>query len=420
MKKLYLMLLCATSLAALTALAGVPNTSDPKTFLGPTLKASYTNPLPNDTAVSILGEAGLRNFRIGATFGWALDDTQRVKLSAEYLLQRITYPFFAGNTRQWVDQGAIGAAYQYDLFNYAYQPQFNLSAFFSHAANKELSTVTGTFVDATGTVQSFVNDRRIAGSKAGGVAPGVSFHPWQGARLGADLNYDKVDYDTKFGRDRDAIGFGGTVRYKQRITDTFGLGLMAAVRRPFNNYEADLYWLNVPYFSSWKVGLAGVYTDGKRALPDTYNVLLSLDYIDECPQIAKSNVANLNQTHPSISKWTSKPAVYLPQVLAIPDQRVTTTSCIAPALIGTLPDLPDVSEDTTIETSTVFSGSGLTYSMSISPDPAPSDVTINPATGSIFIDPAGGGETVTWTVTVTATNSCGSASTSFDVTVPGD
>src|SRR5579871_1998956 len=107
----------------------IPNTDDPKTFLGPTARVDFTSSLNNDFAYNLAGEAGIKNFRVGSTLGWKAAQNQLFKVSAEYLWQNITYAFFSGNTDQWVQQGALGAAYQYEFVDYAFRPQFDLSAY---------------------------------------------------------------------------------------------------------------------------------------------------------------------------------------------------------------------------------------------------------------------------------------------------
>src|SRR5262249_51465847 len=149
----------------------VDNPESARTFVGPTLRLGFTNTLNNYTAYSVAGEAGPKNLRLGATMGWILTPNQRIKVSAEYLWQDITYTFVTGDTNQWVNQGALGAAYQYD-FNYCMNPQFDLSAYVAHAPSKSLSTITQTLTNTDGTVTTNIVDRRIAGSNAAGIAPG--------------------------------------------------------------------------------------------------------------------------------------------------------------------------------------------------------------------------------------------------------
>lgn len=404
--------------------ASIPNNSHPTTFLGPILKGSYTNTYNNTTAYSVLGEAGVQNFRLGGTVGFVVQNNQRLKVSAEYLFQKITYPFFVGNTSQWVNQGAVGAAYQYDFdAGWWIVPQFNLSAFYSHAPSKSLGTETGVFTNRLGVQQNFVDMRRIAGSNAAGIAPGVGFSLWQGSEAGLDLNYDSVRYDKRYSPNEDAIGFGGTARFTQMMTNSISLGLLAAVRKPFNNYQADIGW----NMQGVIFDVMGAYTAGKNTLPSTWNVGVSADYVlDQMPtptmqrQLAKNFVAKFPTAQ--LTQWVATPAVYLPQVLAIPDEKVSFSNvCQAPLVVGILGNLNPVTSVTTVPTAQVFSGQGpLTFSVAFTSDnPTSSTVVINQA-GFVRITPFIGGTDVLLTITVTATNVCGSASTTFTAFIPGD
>ena len=172
------------------------------------------------------------------------------------------------------------SAYLYEFPCYGFNPQFQFRGYLSHAPNKSLSPVSGNLVDASGVViGTFSNNRRIAGSNAGGVAPGLFVSPWTGGRVGLELNYDNVRYDTKYLlHDEHAKGLGGTVIFDQAITNGIGLDLSAAVRQPFNNYAANLNWNNAQFFGAWTVGLFGAYTDGKKSLPNTWNIGLNASY----------------------------------------------------------------------------------------------------------------------------------------------
>ena len=46
-------------------------------------------------------------------------------------------------------------------------------------------------------VANFIDNRRIAGSNAAGISPGLSIMPWSGGRIGAAVNYDNVRYDMR-------------------------------------------------------------------------------------------------------------------------------------------------------------------------------------------------------------------------------
>ncbi len=409
------------------AYAGIPNTSHPTTFLGPTLKARFTDTVTDTTAFSILGEAGLKNFRIGGTLGWKLDVNQYLKVSADYLVQDITYAFFSGTTDQWVSQGSISAAYRYDFAGYEYDPWFDVNAYLSHAPSKTLGSVQGTFITG-GVVQSFKDNRRIAGSNAGGISPGVSIQPWQGSRAGLALNYDSVRYDKNYSPNENANGLGGTFTFSQAITEDVTFDLAAAVRKPFNNYEADVIWSNIPYYGKWALGLDADYTAGKTTLPNTYNVGVIVEYFmdQRClPRRVslkgdlKGEVLAPPVPNNDLEAWTATPAVYLPQVLAITDEgvQIPDPACTpVPTVIGSIAGLNNFGGTTTFNASTLFSpSSGLTYTINVTPPPTGGNsVTINPATGVITIV---GVTAQNMTATVTATNVCGQAATSGPIRI---
>lgn len=431
-----------------SAYAGVGFDSDnARTFLGPTFRLGYTSPINNDTAFSIAGEGAPKNMRIGGTLGWLLTPQQRIKISAEYLWQDITYSFFSGQTDQWVNQGALGAAYQYDL-DYSFDPQFDLSAYASHAPSKSLSTIMQPINNPNGTVSSFIVDRRIAGSNAAGIAPGFTITPWQGGRLSALLNYDWVHYNRKYQSDDDAKGFGGTLGFNQVLTRHMGFGLGTEFRQPYNNYTANLTWSTLPDCGNWVVGLNGNYLTGKESLPDTWNVGLSINYLLDNPQPSVISAERIHRTRDlkgefpapvtrnNIVSWTADPAVYMPQVLAVPDQRVTNfCDTLSPiVLLSPLPDFTEASGNEVNDANgrvfnspTHFSGSNLIYSFAGSvtaPNPPPSPplppgvvFVFNPQTGSITLPPGRLVSDTTYLLTITASNGCTSTSASFLVQI---
>lgn len=306
-----------------TKILALPNTDTPTTFLGPTIKGDFTRFMSDTSAFSVAAEAGAKNVRLDGTLGFRIWDNQRLKLSAEYLTQNIDYPFFSGNTAQWVQQGSLGGDYQYELgrYIYLYNPQLDVNAYYSHAPSKSLRVDSGIFVN-NGILSTFNDDKRIAGSNGAGISPGLTLSPWYGGQVGIRLHYDDVHYDVAQGKTEDANGFGGTAQLKQMMTDDVEIGASASVRQPFNAYQAHLTWLNVPFYGDWSIGVIGDYTIGKNQLPDTYNVGLSIDYLlERCPS---ASVAEREEALDFLN-WTAASSAHLPQVLAIPDEKVTTT-----------------------------------------------------------------------------------------------
>lgn len=314
-----------------SACATVPNIHNPTTFLGPSVRGSLTTPLADNVAYSLLGEAGLRNFRASSTLGFRLNPNHRLKFSVEYLWQEIGYAFFSGDTRQWVNQGAIGGDYQYTLWNVALVPQFDLGAYYSHANNRSLSTTNGSFFNKLGLATSFIDARHLAGSNAGGVSPGVTVHPWVGARFGLALNYDKVNFQKNYSPNENVNGFGGTLRLSQFLTDDIVLGGRASVRQAFNDYRVFLAVTSLPYYGSWSFSLDSGYVAGKKTLPNTFNIGFNVDYyLDYCPDLPNYKGEYKAESLVPVPAddfliSTSDPAVYMPQVLAMADQTVTTS-----------------------------------------------------------------------------------------------
>lgn len=411
MKFSKVVLALGSALLSFSTFADIPNSSHTTTFVGPTAKLGFTSTLNNSMAYNLAGEVGVNNFRVGGTWGWKIAEAQRLKLSADYLWQEISYAFFSGDTDQWVRQFSISGAYQYDLVGIPYNPQLDIDGYYAYAPSKRLSTKVGTYTNAFGLPTSFVDYRHIAGSDAWGLAPGISITPWIGGRVGIELNYDNVDYKQKYSTPNyDTSGLGGTFRWKQLIIDNLGVNLSAAIRRPFNNYAAELNWFHVPYYGDWTLGIFANYTAGKYTLPNTWNAGVSANYMldKRCPAVMPSLKGEaMAPIVDNLLAWTSKPAVYIPQVLAIPDGRAYTfTSCVdggAPTFSG--PISGDSSSSGTIDATPFFSGNNLIFSLaSISPALEPDD--------SVLVSPSG---LLSWeveqgySVVIRATNSCGTA-----------
>ncbi len=425
--------LIALSFSCTLTQATIP-TKDPTSYLGTNAYAKYSQSISESTAFSLLGEAGPRNYRFNATLGWQFLDNQRIKISGEFLDQDIRYAFFSGDSREWIKQGAFGAHYQYDLSQFNYNPQFNLKAGYSHAQNKQLSLRSGFFTNRLATQQNYIEHRRIAGSNAGFVSPGVSVMPWQTGRIGAELNYDDVRYDTIYPGRTHVQGFGGSVNYNQQLGAYTDFDLVAGFRRPFNMYQARIGY-TLPSRPNWTIGVNADYVDGKHHLPNTYNVGIGVRYaLKEIALTANylDKDAPLRRSYMPFNSWIDTPAIYLPQVLAIRDSKVDiiqplptpaptpTPTCVAPTVIGTIP-AQTITSTTTVSTTNVFSGTTpFTYSVSITniQPPTGSNPTATIDTnGTITINPGIIRNPYTFTVNVAAANSCGSVTTTFPVTV---
>lgn len=316
--------LLATSIIANIANAAVPNTDDPTTFVGPFLHGSFTNDYNPGSAFSVGADLGIRNYRLDGTLGWESTANQRFKVSAEWLMQNISYAFFSGNTTQWVSQGAVGGNYSYYFVNRYYDPVFTFDAYYQHSGSSTLRSNLGGYTQS-GTLIPYINNKRIAGADAGGIAPGVLLSLTPRSKVGATVNYDSVSYDTDYVSNKDAKGFGGTLSATQYIADDLSVGADLQFLQPYNNYAAHINFANVSFYGNWLFGVEGNYVIGKNTLPDTYNVGVSVDYQLDRTSITSFSAQTARET---FLNWVSQSAANKPQVLGVADQRVTTLSGI--------------------------------------------------------------------------------------------
>ena len=398
------------------AIATAPGVStNNNNFLGGIVRGQVTKDFHYNTAATVGLEAGPRDYRATGTFGWQADPRQRVKFTGEYLTQDIDYNFYSGVSRQWVQQGAVGLAYQYAL-NDKFENYLSLSGFYSHAPSKNLSTKTGSFTTSSSTLTNWADMRRIAGSNAGGLSPSITTHLWEGSEATVGINWDDVVYDNRNQPQKKAQGFGASASVSQLLLvrgENFKASASAAARAPFDHYQAEVDWIKPYPTSSLLVGVFGGYVIGKFTLPNTSIVGLNVAYTMDTP--APHNAPAQQANAQTFLSWMGEAAVRMPQVLAIVDENVTQTSACqfaAPTFAGPIADQVGGApgETFTFNSPTQFTGSNLTYSVSFTATPGAllNTVTINPTTGVLTIT----GSRVTDTVTITATNPCGATVTS--------
>jgi hypothetical protein len=431
-----LLLGLSSGLLLSSAFAEIPNHNTSITpLLGPTLKMSTTSFINDISAFSLAGELGVRDIRASGTYGWAIASDQRVKFTVEALSQELKYSFFSGNDDQWVWQGAIGADYVHDFtWNmWNWQSSFELNAYYSHAPSKDLQPINNLLIHPRHIPFLVDVQRRIAGSNAFGITPGLILGPWVGTTITAQLNYDDVIYDTKNMQHTTANGLGATFILDQWLNENFALKLEAAIRKPFTEYFADIYYQNMQFMGRWNFGIFGDYVNGKAQLPNSWNLGIHADYFfDPCVRVdtpmnlkgernLKGEASYLEVRNPDpFVTWVGDPAVRMPQVLAIADPLNQRTcmqgkvKVIHPIANITTP-IP-ASVITNVPTAQAFSGTGLTFT--VTGADANDTVLINATTGVVSIEPTAPlGQTVL--VTVTATNLCGTATTSFTALVEG-
>lgn len=355
--------------------------------------------------VSFLGEIGKYNYRINGTIGSQLDFHQRVKFSFEYLRQRLAYRFSTGTHNQWVLQGAFGAAYQYQIEDY-WLTSMEFSAYYSFAPSHHLHRIQ--FSDDTLTVF-----RNIAGSDAFGLKIGGSMEPWCLANLTVAVDYDNVKYRKKYSHEHYVAGLGGVVELNQCLPYGFNFDAVAEIRRPFNYYRALLNWTTAMKCGFAGIGVFGSHTEGKRYhLPNNTTAGIEISYSfgnpSVCTDLYCSDTYNENcmygynecgDLNPCLTAWVRQPAVYMPQVLAVPDELIHA----APIENNEIPDLTvPLEEKAYAYNVALFFRSTTQYPITFSAQGLPPASKIDPATGIISGTNLKNGEEYFITVTAKA------------------
>ena len=338
---------------------------------------------------SLLVETGPKNIRLNGTFGVLYDWDERFKITGEFLQQKLRYRFTNGKEERRMQQYAVGASYQQD-FCYCFLSKGGINGYVSYAPGKRLGRQF--FSDR-------IHSRHIDGSTAYGGEVNVEVIPWGCASLIIGLDYDGIVFHRKFDSRKYIAGFGGSLKLCQNISDTLSCNLKAEFRRPFNYFEANVQWLPFPALSC---GFFGSYTEGKSKLPNIGTAGIELNYAFSLGGFCQKGECC------QISEWVATPAVCLPEVLAIAEERVChfPTSVAIPPFVITTTGFYAISVASYFANPNgepmVFSAVGL-----------PAGSAINPATGVISgFNPEDG---FAYLVTVTATKSCGSTSQSFTI-----
>lgn len=366
-------------------------------------------------ALSVLGEVGAENFRGSMTYGRAIDSCQRIKLSGEYLTQRLKYDFQSGHAKRWVSQVGIGGAYQYHLRHSAFQ-SVDADIAYAHAFNRRLQKKHLFHHEES------MLKRRIAGSDSIFSYLGTTLGLWRCGFLSAGVNYDHVAYHRTLQHKTFAQGFGGTLEFRQQFAKNFNLSLVSQLRQPFFFYQAMINWNH--RFTDWEVtcGLYGNYTDGKHHLPNVATVGVQLGFkfggkaSDCCRKTSKTTPSCRTELFCDLANWTSKPAIYSPVVLAIADQKEniivqSIATCTSATSSTPIPNMIfEFSGPYSVDVSGFFSSSlPLTFSQT----GLPPGSSIDPATGVISGTKLA--DNTTHTITVTATSQCGTTSQTFAI-----
>lgn len=308
--------------------------------------------------------AGPKVLRGNATYAFALDDKNRIKFTGEYLDENLDFDFYTGDTRQWVNQAAVGTAYQYWLDGNTFK-DFQMGAYYSHAGNKNLSDK---IIDL-GNGTTLVDQRRIAGGTDwnGTLETGLRLWPHSFVTTGAD--YDRVRYDTHYDIHHDggdAQGFGGHANLQQLLTSSTQLELQSTVTQLANVFGSGLDWIwTTRNTTAWKMGLNSSYTTDHTTERNFWinSINLNIVWDEPHPQGSVAGYSDPNVSAENLLTWAATPAVRMPDVLAISDERIRTTGSnyhFEP-ITATCPAVTDIKYDSSNSTYSAPGGWGQIY-----------------------------------------------------------
>ncbi|MFA6915960.1 MAG: hypothetical protein WC222_06150 [Parachlamydiales bacterium] len=313
--------------------------ADNTTFVGPTLRGVVASPISGEAAYSVLGEIGTRNFRGNGTIAFQVGNNNYFKISTDWLTQKLRY-HSVKNSHIWVHQEAYGAAYAYN-FNCGILSTIDLEGYFARAHNKNYRDIVE-FTPAFGVDPSFTTtiERSISGASYYGFSGGVTLEPLHCTTVSVALNWDHIDYRTKNRSLDKKQGFGGTVCIHQQVFDNVGLDLKGSWRRPFDDYQAALNWYVCGYCPSDRasIGVFGGYTHTRYGVPDVGNVGIQVGYFfggcNSCYNPCEYDPCCEPCNTFDLVAWASRPAVYIPVVLATQDVLTSVVTDPIPVIEG--------------------------------------------------------------------------------------
>ena len=292
------------------------------TTLGSITKVTASSYLGNDhNAGAIEVNGGPRIARLNLTYGLSFTDHQRVKLSAEYLEERLNYDFASGTSGHWDGQSAIGGGYDY-LVNNHYLQSAGIAGYFAHANSRDLSDAS-----FTQNGQQFTENRRIAGANTGNVHFDIAGHLWPYSRVSGGADYDTVHFNTRYNNnDQNVHGFGGHAKVEQRLWPSVKVVAEGHWQQVDNDYLVGVNWL-MPSPSGVQFELEGTtdYYDSLATNRHFYTNGVRLNANFGVPEDQQKTVySDLSQAGSSenLLDWTRTPAVRMTEVLAVADSRV--------------------------------------------------------------------------------------------------
>lgn len=352
-------------------------------------------PIPIDAlnACAFFIQGGPLSFRSNATYGHQLDEQHFLKFSGEYLTQKLGFNFDHGKAHRWVLQGACGASYRYlacsDWLEY-----IDAGLIYSHSWGRQLHIKMSRIVNV-------IDQRRIAGANAVSMNVNGGFCLWETGLIELRGFYDYAHFHKKYASSPTLSGLGAGISFTQNLFMFGTLQLGADFRRPYNYFFATYSAPILAFDQNTALAVFAERTIGRDRVASSSRIGISLELSFGPMRRCSDQTCT---TSCALLDFVARPAVYMPEVLAMSDDGISPM-CSSPAvaeLFGTV-SVPagqfrfDASSGFTGSDPLIFSGTGL-----------PPGFKINALSGMITGN-ADGSQQGTYTASIKAINSCGTA-----------
>lgn len=334
------------------------------------LGLDYVQMLSESVGLSVKTGFGPNERRANITTGFAVTPDQHVKLTYEYLTQNLNFDFVTGGVQEWVDQHAIGGAYQY-LLRREILHSFEISGYTVRANSKDLSDVIYNVQTSGDQTTSYdVNNRRIAGGTENTIQAALNLLPIKNTALTIGGGFSSLSYDTKYEDNQAKSTIAYQAQLTHLLTDTakFVAGVNSSASG--TTHSAEIRHI-LP--KNIELSLKGEYMSS-TTLPNSSSVTLGISY----PAPKAYSIAPFGGMQ-ELKNWIEKPIVYKTRVLAIKDERTIHVQPTSDSFIQTIytsnpgNQTPDITKIIPIPMTTMFTfqdpGLTINYQCSVTSSP---------------------------------------------------
>lgn len=260
-----------------------------------------------DNGINLLGAYGANEARANITLGHAFNAHQQVKITYEYLAQKLPFDFTSGDVNQWVSQNAFGASYRY-LLKDSILRSFDVNGYYILANSKNLPEV---FFYQNNITAS--NLRRIAGGNEQTITSGFSLSPSQHWIFNVGGGYSHLQYNTQYETHQDNSTLAYHVGMDVLITP------LTQFTANLDNNAAEtngVVKISRIFPGHVEAAVTGQYSQGQSGQPNSAAVTLGFAYP------VSTYAFGDNDSLGALKSWIEKPVIRATRVLAIKDEKV--------------------------------------------------------------------------------------------------